>query len=182
MRPSNSVRIIGGTWRRRQLHFPDVPGLRPTSDRVRETVFNWLGQTLHGQVCLDAFAGSGALGFEALSRGAVRVVFVESDRRAFAALRENARLLGAANASLLQGDAIEFLGRDTGHYDVVFLDPPFSNGVSDELLELAGRRLNPGGLVYLESDRSFGQSAVWQVRREARAGRVKFHLLERCVQ
>ena len=179
MRPSNSVRIIGGIWRRRLIHFPDVPGLRPTSDRVRETLFNWLGQTLHGQTCLDAYAGSGALGFEALSRGADRVTFIESDRRAFAALRDNATSLGAANAVLIPGDALEFLAKDTGLYDVVFLDPPFASGVTDELLQLAGARLAPGGVVYLESDRSFGQADGWHARRESRAGRVKFHLLER---
>lgn len=178
MRQSNSVRIIGGAWRRRLLHFPDVPGLRPTSDRVRETVFNWLGQTLHGRACLDLFAGSGALGFEALSRGAERVTFVESDRRAFAALRDNARLLGAANAVLVPGDALEFLSRDTAVYDIVFLDPPFARGVSDEMLRLVRARLAGGGVVYLENDRSFEQSADWRTRRESRAGRVKFHLLE----
>ena len=179
MRPSNSVRIIGGTWRRRLIHFPDVPGLRPTSDRVRETLFNWLGQTLHGQTCLDVYAGSGALGFEALSRGAERVTFIESDRRAFAALRDNANSLGAQNAALIPGDALEFLARDTGLYDVVVLDPPFAVGVTDELLQVAGARLAPGGVVYLESDRSFGQTDGWHARRESRAGRVKFHLLER---
>lgn len=179
MRPSNSVRIIGGAWRRRLIHFPDIPGLRPTSDRVRETVFNWLGQTLHGQTCLDAYAGSGALGFEALSRGADRVTFIESDHRAFAALRDNAKLLGTPNAVLIPGDALEFLARDTGFYDVVFLDPPFAIGVTDKMLQLAGARLAPGGVVYLESDRSFGQADGWSTRRESRAGRVKFHLLER---
>ena len=108
----NAVRIIGGEWRSRLIRFPDAPGLRPTADRVRETLFNWLGQDLSGYACLDLFAGSGALGFEAASRGAASVTLVEKGRAAFEALQVNARLLHAGQVRLERGDALEFLARD----------------------------------------------------------------------
>src|SRR6201987_3699494 len=120
----NRVRIIGGRWRRRVIRFPPAAQLRPTPDRVRETLFNWIGQRLDGLEALDLFAGSGALGFEALSRGAARVVMVERDRRVAEGLREAARELEAKAAHVVQGEALAFLARDTASYDVVFLDPP----------------------------------------------------------
>src|SRR6187455_1828353 len=119
----NRVRIIAGAWRSRLVHFPDAPGLRPTPDRVRETLFNWLGQRLDGVVALDLFAGSGALGFEALSRGAARVVMVESDRAVLSALRESARALDAKDAEIVAGDALKYLERTAEKFDVVFIDP-----------------------------------------------------------
>ena len=126
---SNSVRIIGGEWRSRRIRFPDAAGLRPTPDRVRETLFNWLGQDLTGRRCLDIFAGSGALGFEALSRGAAEVVMVESSRLAWRGLRATADELGAgARLRLVAGDALHFLAAPAGVFDIVFLDPPYGTG------------------------------------------------------
>lgn len=121
----NRVRIIGGLWRSRLLAFPSRPELRPTPDRVRETLFNWLGQDLTGKTCLDLYAGSGALGFESASRGAHRVVMVERDLAAFGALETNRERLGAQAVELQRADALEFLRRDRLRYDVIFLDPPF---------------------------------------------------------
>jgi len=124
----NRVRIVGGAWRSRLIPFPPTKGLRPTPDRVRETLFNWLGQDLTGKTCLDLFAGSGALGFEAASRGARRVAMVERDASVFQALAANRDRLGALAVELTKSDALEFLRADTGLYDVVFLDPPFDAG------------------------------------------------------
>src|SRR5215470_13922301 len=120
--PENRVRVIGGRWRSRLLHFPAAPGLRPTPDRVRETLFNWLGQDLSGLACLDLYAGSGALGFEAASRGAARVVLVERDRVAAAALEKSRAELGAGEVEIVAGDADAYLKRARERFDVVFLD------------------------------------------------------------
>ncbi|MGH8636943.1 MAG: 16S rRNA (guanine(966)-N(2))-methyltransferase RsmD, partial [Burkholderiales bacterium] len=127
---ANRVRLIGGAYRSRILRFPARTGLRPTPDRVRETLFNWLGQDLSGRECLDLFAGSGALGFEAVSRGAHRVVMVESDAATWRALERNAALLGCQPVvELHRADALEFV-RDAGRaFDIVFLDPPFDSGL-----------------------------------------------------
>jgi 16S rRNA (guanine966-N2)-methyltransferase len=173
----NRVRIVGGAWRRRVLRFPDAPGLRPTPDRVRETVFNWLGQDLTGRRCLDLFAGSGVLGFEAASRGAREVVMIEHDARAFQALEENLRLLGEAPVRLARADALEFLTSDTGLYDVIFLDPPYAMSGRDLLLERVRLRLAPDGLVYVEAPQAMQPPATWAVHRSARAGMVHYQLL-----
>src|SRR5947209_3414183 len=122
MMTRNRVRIIAGTWRSRLIRFPPAAQLRPTPDRVRETLFNWLGQRLDGLACLDLFAGSGALGFEALSRGARRVVMVERERAVAEALRDNAKKLEAENADVVEGDALAYLSRPAETFDVVFLD------------------------------------------------------------
>src|SRR5580765_3370760 len=122
---AGALRIVGGKYRSRMLRVPARPGLRPTPDRVRETLFNWLGQWLDGLACLDLFAGSGALGFEAASRGAARVVMVESDRAAFAALEATRERIGARAVELVQGDALRYLAQGGERFDVVFLDPPF---------------------------------------------------------
>jgi len=180
----NAVRIIGGTWRRRLIRFPELADLRPTPDRVRETLFNWLGQDLTGLRCLDLFAGSGALGFEAASRGASQVVMVEPDGKAHAALVENARALDAANVRVEKADALEFLARRGSHsgeerFDVIFLDPPFRRGIDENLLARVGERLTDGGLVYVESDRTFAGAAGWETHRQARAGNVHYRLLKR---
>lgn len=177
--PRNAVRIIAGAWRRQLIRFPSIPDLRPTPDRVRETLFNWLGQTLHGKSCLDLFAGSGALGLEAASRGAAPVVLVESVREAQDALLENATRLDARAVRLERIDAIEFLARADQFFDVVFLDPPFRRGVDKALLDLVGRRLNPRGTVYVESDHPFKPPQGWRIMRQSRAGQVHFHLLDR---
>ncbi|MCC6473348.1 MAG: 16S rRNA (guanine(966)-N(2))-methyltransferase RsmD [Burkholderiales bacterium] len=179
-RAASAVRIIGGAWRSRLVRFPGSPSLRPTPDRVRETLFNWLGQDLDGLACLDLFAGSGALGFEAASRGAARVVLVESQTEAAAALLTNARLLGGASVRVEACDALEVLRRETGGpFDVIFLDPPYKEGVSPDLLDRVSAQLAHAGRVYLESDRPCVPGPGWRVVRQSRAGRVCFHLLER---
>jgi 16S rRNA (guanine966-N2)-methyltransferase len=179
-RPANRVRIIGGAWRSRTLRFPAAAGLRPTPDRVRETLFNWLGQDLSGRRCLDLFAGAGALGFEALSRGATEVVMVECSRAALAALRENAARLGAgARARFVHGDALHFLESGGAEaFDVVFVDPPYASGLVAEVLPRLPGRLARGAAVYVESDARVVPAAPWRVRRYARAGAVHYHLIE----
>lgn len=175
---ANRVRIIGGEHRSRILQFPARPGLRPTPDRVRETLFNWLGQDLTGLACLDLFAGSGALGFEAASRGASAVVLVESDAASAAALRDNAALLRLATVRIVKGDALEFLRLDRQSFDVVFLDPPFADADHAALLARVADRLAPGARVYVEAPRPLDPPAGWSVQRRLRAGNVHAHLLQ----
>jgi len=176
---ANTVRIIGGVWRSRILKFPDAVDLRPTPDRVRETLFNWLGANLAGAACLDLFAGSGALGFEALSRGAGSVVMVENSTVALRALRENATKLSAENATIVRGDALEFARGARSRFDVVFVDPPYRLGLQAAALGLVAGLLVEDGRVYVESDAVIEPSGGWAVVKHARAGRVHFHLLER---
>ena len=173
----NQVRIIGGQWRSRLLRFPDIDGLRPTPDRVRETLFNWLGQDLSGRRCLDLFAGSGVLGFEAASRGAQESVLVERSPIAFKALQENARLLAASGVRLVRADALEFLASDTGAYDVVFVDPPYAMGKREALLGRMRGHLTPGALVYVEGSDALAPPEGWEAHRSARAGAVHYQLL-----
>lgn len=178
---SGGVRIIAGQWRRRRLIVPDVPGLRPTPDRVRETLFSWLQPYLPGACCLDLFAGSGALGFEAASRGAARVVLVEAHRRAVATLREQVRILGAERVEVAHADAGRWLSGQAEPFDVVFLDPPYASRDLGGLCRRLEKRgwLAPGALVYLESDcdyASLGLPAHWHPRRERRAGQVRYYL------
>ncbi|MCD6042948.1 MAG: N6-adenine-specific methylase [Burkholderiales bacterium] len=170
------VRIIAGEYRGRRIAVPDRPGLRPTPDRVRETLFNWLGQTLEGLSCLDLFAGSGALGFEAASRGAARVVMVEQDRAAFDVLKENLVLLNSNRVELVLDDAFAYLKRSDQKFDVVFLDPPFRQNA----LPAVFRALNQksGMRVYVESGEPFAAGEPWRERRRARAGQVSYQLLE----
>ena len=174
----NRVRIVGGEWRSRLVRFPGTPGLRPTPDRVRETLFNWLGQRLDGLACVDLFAGSGALGFEALSRGAERVVMVERDREALEALRTAARELDARGAEVVAGDALGWLARSADRFDVAFVDPPFATDLAARSLAALPGRLNPGARVYVESARLLGAGAPWRVLREGKAGAVRFALYE----
>ena len=174
----NRVRIIGGKWRSRILNFPAAAELRPTPDRVRETLFNWLGQRLDGLSCLDLFAGSGALGFEALSRGARRVVMVERDRQVHAALRESAALLQADGAEIVSSDALAYLQRAQETFDVVFLDPPFASDLAARALASLAPRLAPEARVYVESAESVQPPVGWSVLREDRAGAVRYALLQ----
>lgn len=176
-RQGNSVRIIGGEYRSRILHFPDVTGLRPTPDRVRETLFNWLGQRLHGLACLDAFAGSGALGFEAASRGAARVVMLERDSKARDALRQNAGLLRASQVEIVQMDAVAYLAAAGELFDVIFLDPPFDKDLLAPAMQCAATRLRPGGKIYAESPAPL-RPDKFTVLRQGRAGLSHFCLLE----
>ena len=179
MLKSNEVRIVGGAWRSRRIRFTPRENLRPTPDRVRETLFNWLGQDLTGLACLDLFAGSGALGFEAASRGARRVVMIERDRAAYAALERNKDALGALQVELVRADALEFLRRDTSEYDVIFLDPPFKSGCGSELLATLPLRLADGGWVYHESGGRMTWPEGWEVAKEGRAGQVVYQLVKR---
>jgi 16S rRNA (guanine966-N2)-methyltransferase len=173
----NKVRIIGGDLRSRMISFPDEEGLRPTPDRVRETLFNWLGQTLYGRTCLDLFAGSGALGFEAASRGAERVVMVEMNRAVLRALQDNVKKLGCANVSILGQDGLEFASRDGHRYDVIFLDPPFQSDYLPKSLEILPQRLNENGVVYVESGARIDVPPPWQVLKSGKAGQVHYQLL-----
>lgn len=175
---TNRVRIIGGAWRSRVIRFGPQKDLRPTPDRVRETLFNWLGQDLTGAICLDLFAGSGALGFEAASRGAERVVMVERDPATFRALQASRALLGAAAVELIRANALEFLRGDSGRYDVVFLDPPFRAGYWPRLLALLPGHMTPGAFVYCESAASPELPAGWEICKRGQAGQVRFQLLK----
>ncbi len=182
MAPHSKVRIIAGEWRGRLIDFPQAEGLRPTPDRVRETLFNWLGQTLDGKTCLDLFAGSGALGFEALSRGARRVVMAEQNPQVLKALQKNARKLGADRLDLVAGDGVKTLSREGEAFDVIFLDPPFHRGILPLLLPLLSDRLAPDGLVYAETEQSFEPGEGWEVWRSGRAGQVFYCLLKRTTE
>ena len=179
----NCVRIIGGKWRRRLLSFPDVEGLRPTADAVREKLFNWLGQDLPGWQCLDLFAGSGALGFEAASRGAARVVMVENNKAACASLRANQALLDANNIILTCADGVKLLSQSApvltqSKFDLVLLDPPFAADLQATVLAMLPPLLNLGAYVYVEHDGSLQLPDGWLVWREGRAGRAHFNLLQ----
>ncbi|HHM06167.1 MAG TPA: 16S rRNA (guanine(966)-N(2))-methyltransferase RsmD [Gammaproteobacteria bacterium] len=176
------LRIIGGRWRGRILRFAPVPGLRPTPDRVRETLFNWLQADLPGARCLDLFAGSGVLGFEALSRGAAAVTLVERDVRAVRVLRDQARMLEAEGAAIVRAVAQDFLRGAPRPFDIVFLDPPYAGQVLPRCIALLhrGAWLAPCAWVYLECS---GRAPLpelpppWRVYRSRRAGEVGYHLL-----
>jgi 16S rRNA (guanine966-N2)-methyltransferase len=177
----NELRIIGGEWRGRRFRFPDRPGLRPTPDRVRETLFNWLAPVVGGSRCLDLFAGSGALGLEALSRGAASATFIESDRASAERLRETLVTLATDRATVLQADALAWLDGPAQCFDLAFLDPPFKSGLLAETL----RKLDSGGWlastasVYLESPANDGPPplpAGWKLHRSGKAGAVGYHL------
>src|SRR5258705_4927341 len=174
----NQVRIIGGEWRSRLIAFPPRADLRPTPDRVRETLFNWLGQDLSGKTCLDLFAGSGALGFEAASRGAKRVVMVERDPAAFRALRANMAALDAGAVELKRADALEFLHADDGFYDVVFLDPPFRADYLSRVLPALVARLAGGAMVHVEAPLALALTPPWMVWRTCRACAVTCPLVQ----
>ena len=164
--------------RSRVISFPDAEGLRPTPDRVRETLFNWLGQTLYGKVCLDLFAGSGALGFEAASRGAERVVMVERNPVVCRALQENLKIFGCTNVFVHCLDGLEFISRDVQRFDVIFLDPPFSGDHLPRLLEILPQHLSENGVLYVESGAAIDVSLPWQVVKSGKAGQVYYQLLQ----
>ena len=174
---ANAVRLIGGRCRGRTVRFPAAAQLRPTPDRVRETLFNWLGQDLTGLATLEPYAGSGALSLEALSRGAASATAIDRDPKLVAALIANAKLLGLdAGLVALRGDARALLGRDARRYDVVFCDPPFADDPWDWLLPACARLVAPGGAVYAEAARAVEPAAGLALAREGRAGRVVYHL------
>jgi 16S rRNA (guanine966-N2)-methyltransferase len=173
----NRVRIIGGQYRRRLLDFPDSAGLRPTPDRVRETLFNWLGQDLPGWTCLDLFAGSGALGFESASRGAGRVVMIERERAALDALEKNRTLLGATQVDILRADALAWLANSHETFDLIFVDPPFDTDLASTVLADLARHLKSGGQAYVEQAAPVIAPAGFIIHRSGRAGRSHFALL-----
>lgn len=178
----NQLRIVGGRWRGRRLAFPNAAGLRPTSDRVRETVFNWLQAQVPGARVLDAFAGSGALGFEAASRGAAAVVLVEQNPAVAKVLQKNVQTLQAEQINVVRDDALQWLRTaPVQPFDLVLLDPPFSHNLLLPTCELLSERgwLNEGARVYVESGENLASQtwpAGWELIREKRAGEVHFGL------
>ncbi|HEY0268244.1 MAG TPA: 16S rRNA (guanine(966)-N(2))-methyltransferase RsmD [Methyloradius sp.] len=178
MSANNKVKIGGGEWRSRLLAFPDQPGLRPTPDRVRQTLFNWLGQDLQGLLCLDLFSGTGVMGFEALSRGAEKVVMVEKSILAYQSLRQNKQLLNAEHANILNMDAMQFLAQNSSSFDVIFLDPPYNQGWLTKLLPAIRSHLKPDGVIYAEAEFAIEDEEDWQVVKHGKAGNVFYHLLK----
>lgn len=183
-RAPHEVRIIGGQWKRTKLPVPDKPGLRPTPDRVRETLFNWLGQDLSGWKCVDAFAGTGALGLEAASRGASDVLLVEQDPQLVAQLRAVQAKLQATRVRIERANGLSVLARlPTGSIDLVFLDPPFDANLYEKALAAAASVLAPEGLAYLEAPSAWHDDALAAcglvVLRHLKAGAVHAHLLRR---
>jgi 16S rRNA (guanine966-N2)-methyltransferase len=174
----NAVRINAGIWRSRLLKFPDVEGLRPTPERVRITVFNWLGQDLTGKTCLDLFAGTGAFGFEALSRNAKQVTMVENSRVAYQSLLQNQSFLKAENCQILNQDALQFLTHNKQKFDVIFCDPPYNKAWLDKLLPILNQHLTENGLVYAEAEFEIKSDEHWKVIKQNKAGNVYFHLLK----
>ena len=182
----NSLRIIAGNYRGRKLGFPDVEGLRPTADRIRETLFNWLRDQTPGETCLDMFSGSGAIGFEAISRGAAKVIFIEQDRQASKAIAENIQLLDIANAELINDNALHWLARykdDKAQFGLVFLDPPFS----ENLLYIACEQLQNSGIlktnckIYIETAQALIEADMppgWICLKSKKAGAVRYYLYE----
>lgn len=173
------IRITGGEWRSRLIKVADsVKGLRPTPDRVRVTLFNWLGQDLTGLSCLDLFAGSGILGFEAASRGAGLVTLVEHDQGAYTVLRQNAQALGSPKLELIRADALKFADSTAQGYDLIFLDPPFRQAWIERLEPLLPRLANPGARLYVEAEHAVETLGAWRSVRRNRAGQVFYQLLE----
>lgn len=186
-KPPGEVRIIGGRWKRSKLAVPGVQGLRPTPDRVRETLFNWLGQDLTGLRCLDLFAGSGALGLEAASRGAQEVALVERDAQLVQALRQHVQRLQAQQVQIHAGDALQWLGGTHRGWDVVFLDPPFGDASSHwnealfrDVMARLHPALRPGAMIYVEAGRPWREADLpalpWRLHRHGKAGAVHYHL------
>jgi 16S rRNA (guanine966-N2)-methyltransferase len=180
----NEVRLIGGQWKRSKLPVAHASGLRPTPDRVRETLFNWLGQDLSGWRCLDAFAGSGALGFEAASRGAADVVLLERERRLALSLNDSKQRLKAGQLRIENVDALAWMARCApATFELVFIDPPFDSPLVEPALALAARLVVPHGYIYVEAGAPLQPQALSALElllhRQGRAGAVHFHLLQR---
>ena len=177
-----TIRIIGGQFRGKKLHFPDIEGLRPTPDRVRETLFNWLMHDIRDAVCLDAFAGSGALGFEAHSRGAANVILLEQAPIAHANLVKLAASFQSSRLSVLNVDACSFLQQSKAEFDIIFLDPPFAKNYLPQCLALLAKSnlLKHGGLVYLESENPIAiDETIWQPIKLKKAGQVSYGLYKK---
>lgn len=177
---SGQFRIIGGQWKGRKLKFIEVEGLRPSLDRIRETLFNWLQSEVRGARCLDLFAGSGAIGIEALSRGATHVDFVELNKKAVRQLETNLGVLEADDGDVIHQDAKQFIDKDAQPYDIIFLDPPFHRGMAQEVLgKLAHTNLiGSGTLVYLEIEQGLELDIPegWQLLKDKKAGQLQYRL------
>ncbi len=171
------MRINGGVWRSRLLKFPDVEGLRPTPERVRQAVFNWLGQDLTGKTCLDLFAGTGAFGFEALSRKAKSVVMVENAHLALQSLKQNQLLLNASDCQIVFGDALKYLAENKRQFDIIFCDPPFNKNWLEKLMPVLTYHLKDNGHLYIEAEYEIKTDSSWQVIKKNKAGNVYYHLL-----
>ncbi|TDR14271.1 16S rRNA (guanine(966)-N(2))-methyltransferase RsmD [Marinomonas communis] len=179
---ASKLRIIGGEWRSRQLPIIELDGLRPTTDRVRETVFNWLSFEVPGARCLDLFSGSGALGLEALSRGAKECTFVELNRSVAQQIERNLSTLQASNGTVYNTDALSFLQANPAPFDVIFLDPPFRKGLLEQVLpKLDERWLAANAYIYIERESEAQLSQLpdhWQLKKEKRAGQLTFALYQ----
>ncbi len=178
----NSLRIVGGEWRSRILKFPDAGGLRPTSGKIRETLFNWLGHNVIGADVLDMFSGSGALGLEALSRGAASAVMIEKNRAAAEQLKQNCQILQTSKAQVIIANAIDWVAENTSSFDLVFLDPPFAEGLLSECIELCIKGLvKLEGLVYLEAAREqqVDTPEEFEVIKSKSSGNVTYQLWQR---
>lgn len=185
---SSTLRIIGGEWRSRKLSFPNIVGLRPTPDRVRETLFNWLQGSTQGTNCLDLFCGSGALGFEALSRGAASVTFVDNAPEVVHQIRQNLQQLKAQNGEIISSQVLAWMDthktNQTVRYDLVFLDPPFNQNLISPVAGLLESRglLNDNAFIYIESEQHWQPEGIphnWQLYREKSAGQVCYRLYQR---
>ena len=186
----NQLRIIGGKWRGRKLNFVNAQGLRPTLDRVRETLFNWLQPVIYNAHCLDLYSGSGALGFEALSRGAAQVTMVDNNCRVISQINQNLQLLSCENSDAVCMDAIDFLSRqnlqstDKSSYQVVFLDPPFNQGLLDSCFEKIEQQqlLANNSYIYIEAEKNYQLNNIpnqWQKIKEKQAGQLAYYLFYR---
>ena len=171
------VKIIGGSWKRKNIFFHDADGLRPTLNRVRETLFNWLGQDLSYKKCLDLFAGSGVLGFESLSRNAESCLLVEKNKSTALHLRDNINILNAKNASVINSTAEIFLENSKEFFDIIFYDPPFSILNPNLLLSEIKKHLNPEGVVYFETNKQY-LGNEFKILKNSKAGKVYFYLLQ----
>jgi 16S rRNA (guanine966-N2)-methyltransferase len=171
------IRIIGGTHRSRQLTVLDADGLRPTLDRVKETLFNWLGQDLTGQTCLDLFAGSGSLGFEAISRNAQSVTMVEKSSQVAQQLISNVKLLRAENCQIINSEAQRFLAKNSLKFDVIFLDPPYNSALLEQGLRLISPHLAVDGVIYIEYHQNKPDLSQFNILKHSQAGSVNYALL-----
>jgi len=168
---------LAGYGKEKKISFVDAPGLRPTPSRVRETLFNWLDQDLTGKVCLDLFSGSGVMGFESLSRGALNVVMVEKSPQASKMIQENKKLLQAEKAQVHFMDALIFLQKNNIKFDIIFCDPPFNEGWEDKLFPQLANHLAKDGLIYFESESALKEHNEFNVLKKRKAGNVFYHLV-----
>ncbi len=179
---NGQFRVIGGQWKGRKLKFIEVEGLRPSLDRVRETLFNWLQSNIHGARCLDLFAGSGAIGIEALSRGASHLDFVELNKKAVRQLETNLGLLDADDGNVIHQDAKQFLDKTDQAYDIIFIDPPFHKGIAQEILSKLAQTnlLKEGALIYLEMEQNLEVDIPqsWELLKDKKAGQLQYRLYQ----